>query len=392
MDFRHSYSKHNKSNETNDDLTNTEDTFKPKIYSLSYKLAERKEQKDLKLLSELLPGEKQLGLSQSGGFDQSQQMRSFSIDMSQLTIEDLDHTQNNASRNNDTNITVLDTTDLQKSPVSRTSKQDNRSVSMASVSGITMSGTSITSKHEKLFTDALLMQKKREKLIEDIKKQEFAECTFRPDRAAKYYNPKKTFNAVSSKNGDSSKNNNNSDNNSDNDNDDIENDGNPTESGNNDQMHQNELDESPQILEVHVYQDPETEENGENDQDPEMSNELEHSANNISDISDPLVSSPPPPPPADDPNKNLDQSVPPTQAVPVARKVKPKSHKSQEPDDSEEPSIYDRLYAYKDKKPKALTEIQPTYLQELQACTFRPNLQHTKSLSLLKSKMQKKNY
>jgi hypothetical protein len=496
LDFRNSFAK--LTNKSLSDMQTVETTqeiasFKPKLFSLSYKLAERKEKRDLQQLSEMFPDSKfAVEFNESYGQHQHSNnnyissnrdlARSFSVDMSQLTVEELDQGLQQAELNLEaaTDATIMSPQELKLHQNNNNNKSPT-SKSLGSVSGLTASGTSMLSKHEKLFSNALLLQKKKEKLMEDVKKQEYAECTFHPVRQAKHYRPKKTHTNVSHNN--------------------VPLD--PTE-----EIHGKEEDEEQQeesLQDTRITADgerggggrlnkaeekmildelnnnpfsPDTqrrletmdigdafyesrregEEEEQEDQkeakeaeetnkdEPEM-HEIDHSISKLSDISDPLVHSPPPPPPPstdeqhqlhDLPavilnsknksntrkkngqdtisteNNSLSLPLPPRQSLKSGKRRSENSHKpvseskegkmndkktenplqqhQQQNQRDEELPVYDRLYAYKDHTPKALSEHQPSYLRELQQCTFQPNLSNTKNnLSLLKAKMNSKN-
>jgi hypothetical protein len=462
-------------------------SFKPKLFSLSYKLAERKEKRDLQQLSEMFPDSKfAVEFNESYGQHNNNNnissnrdlTRSFSVDMSQLTVEELDHGLQQAELNLEaaTDATIMSPQELKQQQ--NNNNKSPTSKSLGSVSGLTASGTSMLSKHEKLFSNALLLQKKKEKLMEDVKKQEYAECTFHPVRQAKHYRPKKTHTNVSHNN--------------------VPLDTTDEMQGREDEEEQEEslqdtritadgerggggrlnkaeekmiLDElnnnpfSPdtqrrlETMDIGdaFYEPREEGEEGDDDQkeakeeeeetnnkdEPEM-HEIDHSISKLSDISDPLVHSPPPPPPPstdeqhhlhDLPavilnsknksntrnkkgqdaisteNNSFSPPLPPQQPSKSGKRRSENSHKpvseskdrksndkkTEEPRQQHQPQprdedlpVYDRLYAYKDHTPKALSEHQPSYLRELQQCTFHPNLSNTKNnLSLLKAKMSK---
>jgi hypothetical protein len=461
-------------------------SFKPKLFSLSYKLAERKEKRDLQQLSEMFPDSKfAVEFNESYGQHQHNNnnnissnrdlTRSFSVDMSQLTVEELDHGLQQAELNLEaaTDATIMSPQELKQQQ--NNNNKSPTSKSLGSVSGLTASGTSMLSKHEKLFSNALLLQKKKEKLMEDVKKQEYAECTFHPVRQAKHYRPKKTHTNVSHNN--------------------VPLDTTDEMQGGEDEEEQEESLQDTRITadgdrggggggrlnkaEVKMILDelnnnpfsPDTQrrletmdigdafyeprEEGEEDQkeakeedetnkdEPEM-HEIDHSISKLSDISDPLVHSPPPPPPpstdeqhhlhdlpavilnsknkSNTRNKKGQDTIssesnslpPPLPAQQPSKSGKRRSENShkpvseskegkstdkkaeeprqqhQQPPRDEDLPVYDRLYAYKDHTPKALSEHQPSYLRELQQCTFQPNLSNTKNnLSLLKAKMSK---
>jgi hypothetical protein len=333
--------------------------FKPKISSYSYKLAERKEKKDLQLLSELIPSfshlqsqtidtQEQEEDQHTGHHQHTKDGRAFSVDMSQITGDDLDNSYQQLQSPSDVNSKLSPSSTFRPVPRTQSSNKLEKSSSMTSISGTSVGNLSFSSKQDRLVAQALLIQKKREKLVFDTRKKQLEGCTFRPEREAKNYRIKKQ---------------------------------------------QRDKKESSRVVERNVVEDL-----GEEELDGEADEELDESAYQDEEFHDAA---------GDnheeielafqtDKNRNLEgneiqlpESEPGNQQVPPAGKKAAVAVKKDERKEEEESSVYDRLYSLKDKKPKALTEIQPTYLQELQSCTFKPEIpKHHKNLALLKAKMQ----
>ncbi len=401
----------NEQSEDGDDSFNGDSSsilFKPKISSYSYKLAEKKEKKDMQLLAELMPT---LKYGHDATINRSKS--SVSVDMSQLTLEDLEtsHAGSHPDGGEDTE---------QKSPLGKSTTGHspiNKSSSMMSTSGLTISGNSFTTKHERLLAQALLIQKRKEKLAEEVRKKEHAECTFRPDRKTKNYQPGiKKPNATNDQEQEQHEEGEGGEEEGDDDvaevgqrlseNYEVEGVG---------KVHQGEI-LNDHITEGHIELDlREGEEEGEKEVS-DLSGELfENEQQQVIDIdltNDPAESNEKQPQQikkqtsfaATKPTQSLANNKT-NDANEKKKKVNSAKNQTKESESTRnntnnhdntdsnnnlsEPSIYERLYSLKDKKPKAFTEIQPSYVQELQSCTFQPKIpKHHTDLTLIKKKMQ----
>jgi hypothetical protein len=336
--------------------------FKPKISSYSYKLAERKEKKDLQLLSELIPSFSHLQTQTIDTQEQDEDLRTgsgtgghphkdgrgFSVDMSQITIDDLDSSYQQLQSPSDLNSKLSPSSTFHRVARTQSSNKLEKSSSMTSISGTSVGNLSFSSKQDRLVAQALLIQKKREKLVFDTRKKQLEGCTFRPEREAKNYRVKKQ--QLGKKETSSS----------------VERNAEET-------AEQDEIVQSGEGL-TETIEEPDEHDDS---QDDEYHDAADHSREEINHH-----------PGETENHENHELTLPENHHLPPSGLgKKPVGKKEEKPE--EESSVYDRLYSLKDKKPKVLTEIQPTYLQELQACTFKPEIpKHHKNLALLKAKMQ----
>lgn len=141
---------------------NNDETFRPKIHKISYKLAERKQKRDLALLSSVISEE--------------------------LASQQETTSKQNVELQDETNQEEWDKTNGHN-PSIKSFKEDY------SVSTIS---SHPNSHHDLLLARGILQQKKREELAKSLLKQEMVDCTFKPVRVTTKYD-KGSLNDRSSK-------------------------------------------------------------------------------------------------------------------------------------------------------------------------------------------------